>query len=352
MRRALGDPVARVTGWTTTPVPYAFLNPTSGGVYRFAGTADGSGGTAAWRLVLKVTRSAETLEHESPLPPGLADAVRWDRELLAYESGFLPGLDGRLAAARSFGSVRNEDETGWLWLEDLAGAEGGFWPAARYEWVGRALGAFNGRFLAGDAAPADEWLGRGWLRTWVTQVTPFSFGSFLDPSAWLSPRILEAYPPAVRTRVLALWADRGRLLDAADALPLTCSHLDAHRRNLFERDGRVVAIDWGLLGLAPPGEEIASTLVGTVASGEVPVDECEPLASILYESYLAGLGEAGWRGDERDVRIGFTVGAALRTFAVLGLDADDAQLDRCTQLVRVLLDLGDEARRLIDARTS
>lgn len=130
-------------------------------------------------------------------------------------------------------------------------------------------------------------------------------------------------------------------------LPRTCAHLDGHRRNLFARDGKVVAIDWGLLGLAAPGEEIASTLVGTIASGELPADEAHLLASVLYEGYLDGLHMAGWDGPEHEVRLAFSTAAALRAFSILSLDAaDQDHLARSATLTRLLLDLGDEARTL------
>ena len=128
VRRLLGDPDARVTRHRHEAFSYDFLNPSSGGVYRFWGTAETAGGERPWSLVLKVTRDAETLDHGSDVAEELArsmsDAVLWDRELLAYESGFLPELDGELVAAACHGGQRHEDDTCWLWLEDLGDGEG------------------------------------------------------------------------------------------------------------------------------------------------------------------------------------------------------------------------------------
>lgn len=351
VRAVLGDPQARVDEWRSAAVAYDFVNPSSGGVYRFSGTAAGRDGSVEWRLVLKVTRSTESLEHDAPLPPNLADAlaqaVRWDREQFAFESGFLAQLEGPLAAPRSFGWTRNDDETGWLWLEDLTGLEGGAWPVERYGEVGRALGLFNGRFPAERHMADHPWLGVDWLRVWVLQITPFWFGGFRDSTVWDRPAVGQAYPKLLRERLLALWADRQRLLDALAPLPRTCSHLDAHRRNLFVRGDDLIAIDWGLLGVAPPGEEIASTLVGTVASGELRAEEARRLTSHLFDGYLDGLRVAGWGGAEHDIRLAFCVASALRVFSILGLDAtDEAQLARSAALAAVLLDLGDEARAL------
>ena len=363
VRSAVGDPAARVVEWRRERIAYDFLNPSSGGIYRFEGTADTRGGRVPWSLVLKVTRAAERLEHDPPLPEAfartIADAIRWDRELTAYESGFLAALDGELAAARYHGGARNDDDTCWLWLEDLTGAADA-WPPETWAVVGHALGTFNGSFLASGHVPHHDWLGRRWLRVWVTEITPHVFGpatDHVDP-AWSHPLVRSAYPESLRDRLAALWADRERLLAATEVLPQTCSHLDAHRRNLFLRrsDGRdeVVAIDWGLVGLAPPGEEIASTLVGTVASGEVAVDDAPALAELLWASYRDGLRDAGWRGDERRVRLAFAAAAGLRSVSILGLGVVDdegrtdeereAALARSSRLAALLVDLGDEAR--------
>jgi hypothetical protein len=364
VRSVLRDPAARVTGWRHERIAYQFLNPSSGGIYRFAGTAESGGDPVTWALVLKVTRAAETLEHGSPVSQDLAqsmsEAVRWDRELLAYESGFLASLEGGLAAAAGHGGIRHDDDTCWLWLEDLGAAEQPEWSLGRWAVVGHALGAFNGAFLA-ETLPDYRWLGRQWLRVWVTQITPWLFGRSTAPGAiWEHSLVRNAYPDALRERLWAVWTDRETLLRAVEALPQTISHLDAHRRNLFLRGDELVAIDWGLLGLAAPGEEIASTLVGTIASGELPVDDAAAFASILYENYLAGLRDAGWSGDERDVRLAFTAAAALRSFSIVRLDvADDPQrpddeaaavIAGSAALAELLLDFGEEARTICFAR--
>jgi hypothetical protein len=313
------------------------LNPSSGGVYRFAGTSTGG---EDWSLILKVTRSPESLDHGRPLPDELArtlrSAVRWDRELLAYETGFLDSLDGRLTAARCHGWTRHDDETAWLWLEDLSGSFSGAWTIDRWREVARALGAFNATASAGG----HEWLGRGWLRTWTTKLTPFHFGSaFEDGPHWDE----SAYPPEVRARLARLWRARDALLGAVESLAPVCSHLDGHRRNLLVDGERVVAIDWGLVGLAAPGEEIASTLVGTVASGEAPAEQADELAEELFAGYLLGLREGGWDGADDDARLGFATAAGLRVFSVLGLGSSAETLQRCATLSRCLLRLGEEA---------
>jgi hypothetical protein len=61
------------------------------------------------------------------------------------------------------------------------------------------------------------------------------------------------------------------------------------------------------------------------------------LDAALFEHYLEGLGEAGWRGDRRAVRFGYTAACAMRlivrTASALQLVFDDrarASFERAT----------------------
>jgi thiamine kinase-like enzyme len=92
--------------------------------------------------------------------------------------------------------------------------------------------------------------------------------------------------------------------------------LDAFRKNLFDRGGETVAIDWSYVGLAPIGAEVGHLVMGSVAFAEHGHDT-RALAAASLDAYLAGLRESGWRGDERDVREGFAL-SAIRWVFMLG----------------------------------
>jgi hypothetical protein len=223
VRAALGDPAARVSMWRHEPVAYDFLNPSSGGVWRFAGTAASDGMAVPWTLVLKVTR------------PAGSEAIRADRELLAYETGFLgrsTAISSPPPATAGSGTTTAAARSGWR----ISAAPPRGVAARALDTRRPALGAFNGRFLV-DGVPDDAWLGRGWLRTWVEDLTPAHFASAVrfDDAVWRHQEVRAAYPEATRGRLAALWDERAALLAAADALPHTCSHLDAHRRKPLPR---------------------------------------------------------------------------------------------------------------------
>ncbi|UCC63635.1 MAG: hypothetical protein JSV36_00825, partial [Anaerolineae bacterium] len=102
-----------------------------------------------------------------------------------------------------------------------------------------------------------------------------------------------------------------------------CCHLDAFRRNLFVRrraDGRdqTVAIDWAFVGTGAIGEEIEPLVNRSLGFFEVELARARELNDIVIGGYLDGLRDAGWQGDPRRVRLGYTAATALRTLVSYG----------------------------------
>jgi hypothetical protein len=162
------------------------------------------------------------------------------------------------------------------------------------------------------------------------------------------------------------------MIEAIDRLPRTFCHHDAFRRNLMARvadDGheQTAAIDWAYTGIGAVGEEIGTLVSVGIQFMEVDVAQAVDLDEVVFEGYLAGLHDAGWRGDPRLVRLGFAATSAL--FMGIGgaggclqfILADDGKmienvvgypidqiLDQWAIMQNYLLDLGDEALMLID----
>ena len=91
---------------------------------------------------------------------------------------------------------------------------------------------------------------------------------------------------------------------------------DAFRRNLFIRhDGQgeseVVAVDWTYVGIGALGEDLVSLVHGSLAFSEVAIAEARNLDALCMEGYLEGLNDVGWRGDPRQVRLGYAAGSAM-----------------------------------------
>ena len=160
-------------------------------------------------------------------------------------------------------------------------------------------------------------------------------------------------------------------------MPVCLCHHDAFRRNLLARDTRAtigtgatqtVAVDWSMLGYGAIGEDPAITTAVGLSWLHVAAHQAAAFDDIVFTSYLQGLREAGWQGDARLARFGYTATTCLvigasntiawcRYLQTAGsetyLVADqghqvEAIFAQWAVIVPFLLDLGDEALRLAD----
>jgi hypothetical protein len=211
-----------------------------------------------WRTALGdqavvVKRIAAPLEGDPPELSSPRHFAYWRRPADVVTAGLAVDTPGVRAPA--LGAVE-EDEDGITiteeWVEDAA-TSGLF--------VAHALGRFAGAHLA----PA-PWLARNQLRDRMARVERHG--------GW---RTLARTTVADVADVL--WARRGELLAAADALVQVPMHGDAVPANLPGRDGDdVIAIDWAMLGTGPVGSDLGYYALAAR-------EELEP----LLDAYLMGL---------------------------------------------------------------
>jgi hypothetical protein len=362
VRRALNREAVQVAGWD-----YKQLHGgvgTGNAIYRFEGQGHDREQEMAWSLILKTAYP----EGDNTVPSA------WNyykREVEAYRSGWLDDLPGGLAAPRCFGVVEHPDGTCWIWLEDVKDEIGPQWPLEHYRVAARHAGQFNGAYLAGQQLPDWPWLSSSWQRHSAENCAPALplLRDSLD-----HPLVRRLLPGDIRDRFFYLWAERGIYLEALDRLPQTLCHLDIFRRNLFARrtadsEYESVAIDWAFAGRAALGEELVPLVLGSVMFFEVGLDQVQALEEIAFEGYLNGLHDVGWRGDPRQVRLGYAAAASLRyTFNDLGrwlavaLDENlhamvlhaagrpvGEVFDHAAQIGRFSEGLANEARELIDS---
>jgi hypothetical protein len=235
------------------------------------------------------------------------------------------------------------------------------------------LGRFNGAYLEGLPLPSHPWLAGGWLRSWLALPAAGMMARIEQSGAWDHPLVRRVFPRSTAGRVRRLWEERETLLTALERLPQVLCHRDAFRANLFIRsqgdhtDG-VVAVDWAFAGRGPVGEEIAPLIAMQPAGSQERFTPWE-LEEPVFDAYLQGLEDAGWRGDPLLVRFGYAASAALRyTFPTVieiitdlrdnrrhrvvegrrGIPFQEA-VERQVALAEFLLDLADEARTLMGA---
>ncbi|HEV7963822.1 MAG TPA: phosphotransferase [Actinoplanes sp.] len=196
------------------------------------------GGSAATtasveRLVFQAGHQAFTVIKKSFRPAAAAQDpghwAYWRRELLAYESGLLPQGPG-LRAPRRLGTDGDA-----VYLEPAVGAQ------ERPEVAAERLGAWQ----AGTDVPDVPWLAGHQLAQRIA-VTD------LD---WAAVDADPALPE--------IWSRRDDLLDALGTVPNVLSHGDFHPGNLVAAGPDTIVLDWGTLGIAPVGADLADLALGT-----------------------------------------------------------------------------------------
>ncbi|WP_144120098.1 phosphotransferase [Catellatospora sichuanensis] len=185
----------------------------------------------------------------------------WRREPLAYASGLLPTGPG-LAAPRCLGVTEDA-----VYLAHVTG------PREDPRTAAQRLAVWQ----AGIAPPDLPWLAGHQLAQRIAV-------SDLDWTA------VDALPQAV-----AIWSRRRELLAELDAVPSALSHGDFHRDQLVAAGDVTVVLDWGTLGVAPAGADVAHLALST-------------LDGSLVDAYLAA---AGHRLDPEAVRRGYQLTLVL-----------------------------------------
>ena len=318
VRQALDSPTAEISHWEHHPVRYIKTEESNLGLHRFTGTAQVASEACPWSIVLKAVHA----------PLNEADPTAWNyhrREILAYKAGLLTNLPG-LRAPRCLGVIEYPEDVCWLWLEDIQDAENRNWSLAEYGAAASHLGHFNGAYAVGHPIPDLPWLSQNWVRGWLNFYDAGcreTLALVRDEGFWEHPVLRSAFPHSIADDVLKLWASHDKLLVTLDQLPRTFCHMDAYRPNLFIRRNEqdhdeIVAIDWVFVGHGGLGEEIANLLAASLIWLEYDATDAKNLDDAVFAGYLSGLREAGWQGDARLPRLGYTAACALR-WGVVGL---------------------------------
>jgi hypothetical protein len=362
VRRALQQDTAELLTRQGTPIAYDMYLP-GRLVARFGGLATVENVSVPWSVVLKQTWAPEA-ERE----PRAESWRRASRELHAYRSGLLDSIPGSLRAPRALAATNGEDGTIALWLEDVSEDIGPDWPLDQYGRAARHLGQFNGAYLAEHPLPSFPWLSPSWaeLHSAVTEI-PEALPRITALAS--VARVQHAFPVPIRDLAPRLLNDAPMFIRLLSRLPQTLCHHDASRANLFARRDtagtlETIAIDWELLGPGALGAEIAPLVFGTIRRGDFSATHVADLDREVFGNYVLGLRDAGWRGDEELVRLGYTAAVALRWFQLDGTlraltddaaaarrgrapsESDSRALDEFIQLSLYLLARADEARGL------
>lgn len=367
VRQAQHSPALALLDWSVEPLGHEKIIDTTGGLYRFHGHGEDGDGPRPWSIVLKIVNRPSGEMCQSP-----REWCYWQREMLAFRSGMLAGLPGPVRAPRCYG-VTERESGGWLWLEQIAESTGRRWSITDFAQAAFQLGRFAGAFLTGCPLPDAPWLSEPFFRNgfadggWWAQ----HMATDTPESVWPHPLVQQAFSPDVRRRILAIWADKVRFFDALDRLPQVLCHNDCHRRNLmWRRDANgqeeLIALDWAFCGPGGLGMDIGELVATSAYFFEYDLSDFEEVERAVFQEYVAGLRAAGWTGDARLARLGYTACAALwmgvtlpgwaavmldpasgvNVKAMYGRPAEEV-LSGWVTLTEFLLDRADEARMLM-----
>lgn len=336
VRRAAAASLRReVSGldWSAAAIdPELRIHSVTGGVLRVRGRADGD----PFSVVVKTTQHGVDADPQALWVSGSEPGHRnyWKREWLAYTSGLLGALPGRLRAPELLHATEPADGVATLWLEDVAGRPGERWQPQHYARAAHDLGTTQGAYAAGRTPLPDQpWLSRRWLADWVA-TTERWWPLVDDDAAWADPRLSAL--AAQRAAARPVWAERLRLLDLVHAAPQAVVHLDLWPTNLIAgAAGRTVALDWSSVGIGAVAQDLDQLTLDPLWMQVLPGADLGLLERAALPAYAGGLRAAGLAVTDRELRRWYAAAAGLRYTSVLATQADlAADPDRVAEVER------------------
>ena len=238
----------------------------------------------------------------------------WKREALAYESGLTSAYsEAGILGPRLLALNHRPNGDVALWLEDAksgdASVPGTRWSAEDYRRFARSLGLAQGRIVVTGMIPDHPWLTRRFLRDYVLSKR-VNRGALYSDEAWQHPLVRDNFPNGLRRGLTRLHEEREWFFSLLERLPRTLCHLDVWPNNLFAReDETFTLVDWSFVGEGALGEDVGNLVPDSVFDLFVPAQDLPDLDRGVFAGYVSGLREAGWEGDEREVRLGMCASA-------------------------------------------
>lgn len=297
-----------VSSWEVEPVHGGFGSAVGGtSLYRFKIRTASS---ATIPLILKILYERRGEETRSP--------YYWKREYEVYRSGILDDLPADTFSTPRIFDLQDFGDACWIWMEDIEDVKGD-WTLADFGNIAKRLGRFNGAWLTAKPLPDFAWLTTNWHSVIVPALAP----AFHDLDRLLeSPLTRAALPYEAKDEIAAIWDDRLLFIDAIARLPRVLCHSDAFQRNILRRHDAIVLLDWALASIGGIGEELVCLVAVSLYYDGFSADYAERLDKTVFAAYIEGLRQAGWVGDSKLARIGYTCAMVLRGLAGVKQDIE------------------------------
>jgi hypothetical protein len=111
-------------------------------------------------------------------------------------------------------------------------------------------------------------------------------------------------------------------------------------------EDRTVAIDWSFVGIAPAGQDLAILIGGSRTWLDAEANELTSMSKRAFASYIEGLQQSGWRGDERVVRFAYAASTVLYVAPIVWVERKCGRL--AEDIARAWVVLLDHALELAE----
>ncbi|MYE26539.1 MAG: phosphotransferase [Chloroflexi bacterium] len=307
-RVAAGEAKLEVASWDVEPVYGGFGSAVGGtSLYRFK-IRTASKETIS--LVLKILFERKGEEARSP--------YYWKREYEVYRSSILAELPANSFSTPRIFDLQDFGNSCWIWMEDIEDIKGA-WTLSDFDDIAQRLGRFNGAWMTAKPLPDYDWLTANWHSAIVPALAP----AFHDLDSLLeSPLARTALPYKAKDEIAAIWNDRHLFQKALRQLPRALCHTDAFRRNILRRKHDVALLDWALASIGGIGEELVCLVAVSLYYEGFSAEFADRLDKTVFAGYIEGLRQAGWAGDAKLARIGYTCAMVLRGLAGVKQDLE------------------------------
>lgn len=243
----------------------------------------------------------------------------WKREYLTYRSD----VPNRFAQAGvhtpAFLGAIEAPAAVTMFLEDCDLTPATSWPVSSYCVAARDLGRVQGDLASRDEIADRSWFCANYIADYALE-KPFDRRLVTSDEIWADLLKTEVVTPHMRDRQIGFARSEQRLLSLLTMAPRTLCHNDYWTENLFGGSaGTTTVIDWAFVGIGPMGADVANMVASAGFDAFVAAEELEPFSDQVLDAYIAGLREAGWKGDETSVRLGYLAAAAKYAWVVAAM---------------------------------
>jgi hypothetical protein len=193
------------------------------------------------------------------------------------------------------------------------------WTAHDYYAAARNLGIAQGSISTKGNFGEYPWLCKNYIADYALE-KPFDRSLPGSSEAWSGLIDVGAVSPRERDTQIRLARNERELMKLLAAVPLTLCHNDFWTRNLFGKDGQpTTVVDWAFVGIGPLGSDIANMTASAGFDSYIAPAHLASFADHVFDSYLNGLRQSGWKGDSRTVRLGYCASVAKYAWVVAAM---------------------------------